>query len=202
MTVESATMSRKRKIERSDIMEADAYARIRKERRAEMIALKRNRRLQVGPNATVHFESFDTMLYQVQEMLHTERGGEAQIPDELAAYNPLVPQGDELVATLMLEMADPERRAGFLAGLGGVEQTISLDLGGERVQADWERDVERTTADGKTSAVHFLHFRFSPGQAAKFREPGAEAVLFIRHPNYGCATVLPEAVRAELARDL
>lgn len=119
--------SRKRKIERADILDWDAYARIRKERRAGMVALKRNRRIQVGPNATVHFESFDTMLYQVQEMLHTERGGEAQIPDELEAYNPLVPQGNELVATLMLEMADPEKRSEFLAGLGGVEQTVSLD---------------------------------------------------------------------------
>lgn len=192
----------KRKIERPDIMEWEDYARIRSERRAAMVALKRNRRLQVGPNATAHFENFDTMLYQVQEMLHTERGGEAQIPDELDAYNPLIPQGNELVATLMLEMADAEQRAEFLSRLGGVEQTVSLDLAGERIQADWERDVERTNADGKTSSVHFLHFRFTPEQAAKFREPGAEAVLFIRHPNYGYATVLSETVRAELARDL
>jgi hypothetical protein len=202
MSTAMNTESRKRKIERADIIDWDAYARIRKERRAGMVALKRNRRIQVGPNATVHFESFDTMLYQVQEMLHTERGGEAQILDELEAYNPLIPKGNELVATLMLEMADPERRSEFLAGLGGVEQTVSLDLGGERALADWERDVERTTSDGKTSAVHFLHFRLSPQQAAKFREPGAEAVFFIRHPNYGYATVLPEAVRAELAKDL
>jgi hypothetical protein len=199
---ESAAMTRKRKIERSDIMDDEAYGRVRKERRAGMIALKRNRRLQVGPNATMHFESFDTMLYQVQEMLYTERGGEVQITDELAAYNPLVPQGNELVATLMLEMADPEGRGAFLSKLGGIEQTVSLDLDGERIQADWERDVERTAPDGKTSSVHFLHFRFSPRQAAKFREPGAEVALFIRHPNYGHAAVLPEATRDELAKDL
>lgn len=195
-------MSGRRRIEASDILDPETYARQRRDRRAAMVALKHNRRIAIGPNATVHFENFDTMLYQVQEMLHAERGGAAQIAAELEAYNPLVPQGDELVATLMLEMEDAGRRAVFLRSLGGVEKTAALEIGGETVAADWERDVERTAADGKTSAVHFLRFRLAPQLAAKFREPGARAVIAINHPNYGHAAVLPEAVRAELARDL
>lgn len=195
-------MSGKRRIEPSDILDPEVYARQRRERRAAMVALKRNRRIAVGPHATMHFENFETMLYQVQEMLHAERGGAAQLADELEAYNPLVPQGGELVATLMIEMEDAGRRAAFLRTLTGVEETVTLEIGGERIAAAWERDVERTASDGKTSAVHFLHFRFSPEAAAKFREPGARAVVAIGHPNYGHAAVLPEAVRAELAQDL
>jgi hypothetical protein len=199
---EGDAMASKRKIERSDVIDNEVYGRERKERRAAMVALKRNRRISIGPNATMHFENFDTMLYQVQEMLHAERGGDAQIPEELEAYNPLVPQGNELVATLMLEMADPVQRDDFLSRLGGVEQAVVLDLAGEKIKADWERDVERTTEAGKTSAVHFLHFRLSPEQAAKFRQPSVQATVFIVHENYGYATILPEATRTELAKDL
>lgn len=192
----------KRDITRADIMPLDAYGAKRKEHRAAMVAAKRNRRLAVGPHATMHFENFATMLYQVHEMLWTERGGEAQLADELAAYNPLVPKGDELVGTFMLEIEDPVQRARVLSGLGGIEETIAIEFGGQTVKAEWEMDVDRTTPEGKTSSVHFLHFRFSPAQKRLFQTPGTRAVLVVSHSNYGHAAVIPETMRAELAEDL
>lgn len=191
-----------RTITPDDIMDMAEYAKIRRQRRADMVARKRLRRLAIGPHATMHFENFDTMLYQVHEMIHTEQGGADQIPDELAAYNPLVPQGNELVATLMLEVEDPVQRAAFLARLGGVEEHIHLSVGDHVVPADWEQDVERTTPDGKTSSVHFLHFRLPPEAAAAFRTPGTRVTMAIEHPAYGHVAIMPEEIRAELAGDL
>jgi hypothetical protein len=189
-------------ITRADIMPLADYARLRPQRRHAMVEAKRHRRVAVGPNATFHFENFATMLHQVHEMLFIEQGGAAQIDGELDAYNPLVPKGNELVATLMLEVEDPVQRAGLLARLGGIEETVTLEFGGQTVRATWEKDVERTTADGKTSAVHFLHFPMTPAQAAGFKTPGTRVVLAIGHRNYGHMTVLPEDVRAALAGDL
>ncbi len=195
-------MPRKRAIEPGDVLDLEAYAAVRKQRRTEMIAHKKDRRLSIGPSLTMHFESFDTMLYQVQEMLHTERGGTEQLEDELRAYQPLIPQGNELVCTFMLEYEDAAIRARELAGLGGIEETVTLEFAGETVRGDWEKDVDRTTPDGKTSSVHFLHFRLAPEQAEMFRETGERVVVAIGHPNYGHMAVMPEATRAVLAEDL
>ncbi len=195
-------MARKRSIERGDILDLDAYAAVRKARRAEMIAHKKDRRMAVGPNLTMHFESFDTMLYQVQEMLHTERGGDEQVDDELRAYQPLIPQGNEIVCTFMLEFEDPAIRARELAGLGGIEETVTLEFADHIVRADWEVDVERTTPEGKTSSIHFLHFRLTEAQAEAFRVQGRRVVVAVGHPGYGHMAVMPEATRAALAEDL
>ena len=195
-------MTRKTAINRADLLDLDAYAVVRKERRAEMIAHKKNRRLAVGPNATMHFESYRTMLYQVQEMLYTERGGEAQLVDELTAYDPLIPKGNELVCTFMLEFEDPTIRDRRLRELGGIEETITLEFDGAKIQADWEKEVERTTAEGKTSAIHFLRFLFTPEQTETFRQPDTRAVIAIGHANYGHMAIVPEIARAELASDL
>ncbi|TAN53599.1 MAG: DUF3501 family protein [Rhodospirillales bacterium] len=192
----------KREITSADILPMHVYGQERKERRARMIALKKNRRVAVGPNATFHFESFDTMLYQVHEMLWTERGGEEQLKDELAAYNPLVPKGNELVATFMLEYEDPERRAQALSCLGGIETTIALEVDGLHIPAQWEQEVERTTAGGKTSSIHFLHFQLPLDAISLFKIPGTRTVLSINHPNYAHMAVIPEMVRTELACDL
>jgi len=189
-------------IKPSDIMDVEAYGATRKQRRAEMVALKKNRRLGVGPHATMYFENYDTMLYQVQEMVFTERGGAAQIVEELEAYNPLVPKGNELVVTVMMEVEDPEKREQLLRRLGGIEETVSIEFDGEKIMADWERDVDRTTPDGKTSAVHFLHFRFSDAQARKFRDESVRAIVAIAHPEYGHMAVIPDAMRSELIGDL
>ncbi len=197
------TMPRsKRAISRTDILPLEVYAKERAELRQNMVAIKRDRRVEVGPFATFHFESFQTMWHQVHEMLLIEKGGEAQIEDELRAYNPLVPQGDELVATVMFEIEDPVRRARVLSELGGIEQHIFLDVEGERVCARPESEVERTTAAGKTSSVHFVHFPLTRAEIQRLKRPGARLVLGFDHPNYQHMAVLPESVRQALAADV
>jgi hypothetical protein len=191
----------KRKITHADILPPADYARERKSLREGVVAVKKRRRIEVGPVATFYFENYQTMWHQVHEMLFIEKGGDAQIPDELAAYNPLIPQGSELVATVMLEIPDPVQRARTLAKLGHVEKHFFIEVGGERVSAVAEEDVERTKEDGKTSSVHFVRFPFAPGQIAAFRKAGARVVLGIDHPNYGHMAILPEEIRAALAED-
>ena len=165
------------------------------------MALKKNRRLPVGPHATFYFENFDTMLSQIQEMLYIEKGGDEQLEDELSAYNPLIPQGRELVATVMFEIDDEVRRRRVLSTLGGIEHQMFIKIGGETVKGVAEDDLDRTTADGKASSVQFVHFPFTEAQIAAFRKPDAEVVLGFSHENYPHMTVMPEAVRAALAKD-
>ena len=191
----------KREIARADILPTADYVKIRKERRAEIVALKKNRRLEVGPFATFHFESWDTIWLQVQEMLYIEKGGEEQVPGELEAYNPLIPRGDELVATVMFEIDDPLRRARVLARLGGVEETGFIEVGGERVRGQPEADQDRPNAEGKASSVQFVRFRFTPAQIARFRTPGAQVLVGFDHPEYGHLAVMPEPMREALAKD-
>lgn len=191
-----------RPITRDDILPLDQYAKVRDERRRRMAELKRNRRVHVGPDVTFYFENFETMLHQVHEMLIVEKGGEEQIEDELRAYNPLVPNGSNLVATMMIEIDDALRRDRVLRELGGVENTVILSFAEHQTRAVPEADVERTTPDGKTSSVHFFKFPLSPAQAAAFRTPGTRAVLAITHPHYDHMAALSEATRAALAADL
>jgi len=190
-----------RQITAADILPAADYARQRKELRASIVAMKRLRRLQVGPYATLHFENFDTMRMQVQEMLHIEKGGAEQLPGELAAYNPLIPNGRELVATALFEIDDPVRRASFLATLGGVEQTAFIDVGGTRVAGVAEADQDRSTAEGKASAVQFIHYPFKPNEIAAFKKAGTRIVVGFDHPAYAHMTVMTDDVRAALASD-
>jgi hypothetical protein len=195
-------LTARRQISRDDLLlDRDAYGAVRAERRRAIWAIKENRRVAVGPFATFMFESFDTMCHQVQEMLYIERGGEEQLAGELAAYNPMVPNGSELVATVMFEIEDPERRDRELKRLTHVERTITIEIDGEVIAARPEDDLERTKDDGKTSSIHFLHFPFTPEQVAKFRVPGARVVLAIGHENYAHMAVLPEAAREALAAD-
>jgi Protein of unknown function (DUF3501) len=185
----------------ADIIPAEEYATRRKELRAAVVALKRQRRLHVGPAATLHFENFETMRMQIQEMLHIERGGAEQLPGELAAYNPLVPNGRELVATVLFEIDDPVRRAAFLAKLGGIEQTGFIEVAGMRIAGVAEADQDRTSAEGKASAVQFVHFSFAAPEIAKFKQPGTRIVVGFDHPAYAHMTVMPEPVRQALASD-
>ena len=195
--------SPRRALTRADIMDMADYAKVRAAKRAAIAALKRHRRLAVGPFATFHFESYETMWMQVHEMLHIERGGEEQITGELEAYNPLIPRGDALVATLMLEIDDPTRRERELYRLAGIEDTIRLEVGGTAVAAQpIEDEVARTSEDGKTSSIHFLRFPFPPAVAARFRTPGARVQLGIDHPAYGHLAIMSEETRAALAEDL
>ncbi len=190
-----------KEITRADILDMAEYAKVRAEKRRALVAIKRNRRVPLGPHATFYFENYETMWQQIHEMLFIERGGEAQIPDELEAYNPLIPNGRELVATLMFEIDNPELRKSVLSRLGGVEETAFLRFAGQEIVATAEEDVDRTTADGKASSVQFLHFAFTDAQAAAFSTPGTEVTLGLKHPAYAHMTVLQEEVRAALAKD-
>lgn len=192
----------KHEITRADIIPMAEYAASRLERRRRLTEYKRDRRVSVGPHATFYFESYETMWHQVHEMLHIEKGGDDQIAGELEAYNPLVPKGRELVATLMFELDNPVARARFLAGLGGVEETVSLEFDGETIKAIPEEDQDRTSEEGKASSVQFVHFPFTDAQAAKFKTPGTRATLAIGHPTYEHAAVIPERTRAALSQDL
>lgn len=190
-----------RRISPADIMPMSQYTKIRAEHRRKLVDVKRARRLHVGPHVTLSFENYDTMWAQVQEMLYIERGGDEQIEGELAAYNPLIPQGNELVATMMIEIEDEGVRRRILAGLGHVETMVSLSFASHQVTAAPEADMDRTTPEGKTSSVHFLHFTFTPEQIAAFRTQGTQVTLGIAHPKYGHLAILPEDSRASLAAD-
>jgi hypothetical protein len=189
-------------ITKADIISDAAYAAERKERRAALLPAKRLRRVALGPYCTLIFESFETMLFQVQEMLLTEKGGDAQLPDELAAYNPLIPQGDELVATILFEIDEPVRRARVLAELGDVEDHFFLEIGDSRAPGLAEGDIDRTREDGKTSSVHFLHFHLTPDQITAFRSPAVPVRIGCDHPRYAHLAALSPETRAELSKDL
>ena len=190
-----------RRITPQDLLPDVEFAKVRKERRAALLPLKRLRRVHLGPFCTFYFESYDTMLFQVQEMLLTEKGGAEQVPDELAAYNPLIPQGRELVATVMFEIEDPVRRAYSLARLGGAEDCFYVQIGEDKVYGAAEGDVERTREDGKTSSVHFLHFPLTADQIAVFRDPSVTILIGCDHEQYAHMAMLSPATRAELAKD-
>ena len=195
-------MSPKTNITPADILQIADYEAIRNERRGEIASIKKNRRLSVGPHATFYFECFDTVWYQIHEMLRIEKGGQEQIPDEIEAYDTLIPKGSELVATLMFEIPDAAQRARVLAGLGGVEETVTLEIGSETVTATAEEDVDRTTSDGKASSVQFVHFPLTLKQKSAFLNSENRVTLGIGHANYGHIAVIPDAMRQELSRDL
>jgi hypothetical protein len=190
-----------RTITPEDILPPAEFAKARGARRKAILPKKQLRRVAVGPVATFYFECFETMLWQVEEMLHIEKGGAEQLADELNAYNPLIPQGSELVATVMFEIDEPERRLSVLRQLGGVERAMFIEVAGERVMGVPTDDVERTTPDGKTSSVHFVRFAFTEAQKAKFRAPSNPAVVGIAHEHYGHMAQLSAASQAELATD-
>jgi hypothetical protein len=134
-------------------------------------------------------------------MLYIEKGGVEQIDGELEAYNPMIPNGSELTATVMFEIPDPDRRKAVLGSLGGIEETAFISVGGEIIKGLAEADQDRTNAAGKASSVQFIHFPFTKAQIEAFRQPGAEVVLGFKHPNYGHMMTLPETVRQALSAD-
>jgi hypothetical protein len=188
-----------RKITPNDILSEGEYSHRRTELRSEAIALKKPRRVEVGPFATFYFENYHTMWLQVMEMLRIEKGGVEQLSGELEVYNPLIPQGDELIATLMLEIEDSNRRNAVLLTLGGIEETVFMEIGPERIAAAPTDYDDRTTPDGKTSSVHWLRFKFTKDQIARFKTE--HVVIGIGHPNYGHMAVLSEETRKALAKD-
>ena len=180
----------KREIQKSDIMPLDAYIKDRKELRKNIVNFKKNRRVALGPYATFYFESYETMLAQVQEMLYIEKGGDEQLHDELIAYNPLIPNGKELTATLMFEIDNPISRAAFLGKVGGIEEMVFMKINGETVKAVPEEDVDRTSAEGKASSVQFIHFNFTDEQIQKFKSNDVNIELGMDHKEYSHTTKL------------
>ncbi|WOF75966.1 DUF3501 family protein [Parvibaculaceae bacterium PLY_AMNH_Bact1] len=196
-------MSAARKsISPDDILDMKTYEGERDDRRAHLRDIKRDRRVEVGPCATFYFENYDTMLHQIHEMLRIEGGGAEQMKDELDAYNPLIPQGRDLVATLMFEIDDEVRRDRMLRQLSHVEETCYLQVGDQKVMARAEDDVERTKDDGKTSSIHFLHFDLSDAQAESFKNGDIVVSVGIGHENYAHAAGLNKSVRSALSGDL
>src|SRR5712692_43911 len=157
----------RRQLTPADFLPLEEYSRIRPQRRREITELKKHRQVAVGPFATFYFENFATMWGQVQEMLYIEKGGAAQLADELAAYNPLIPQGSELVATAMFEIDDPERRARALTRLGVIE--IRMAAGVARIGGEPDPTRENTSPEGKASAVQFIRFPFTRDEIAVFK---------------------------------
>jgi hypothetical protein len=197
----SESHAKKRRLERADILPPDEYAGTRREHRRRVNELKRRRRIEVGPFATFYFENYTTMWHQVHEMLHIERGGEAQIEGEIEAYNPLIPQGSELVATVMFEIDDPRRRDRELRRLGGSEKHALVEIGGERIRGQPDPTRENTDPEGKASSVQFVRFPFTREQIARFRTPEITTLVGFDHPNYGHLATMPEPIRAALAED-
>ena len=191
----------KRQIEKKDLLPSDVYAKSRKQIRKDLVEFKKDRRIALGPYATFYFESFETMVAQVQEMLHIEKGGDEQLKDELIAYNPLVPNGKELTATLMFEIDNPISRSAFLGKVGGIEEKIFIKINDEIVKAVPEEDVDRTSAEGKASSVQFIHFKLNDDQISKFKSDSATIELGIDHKEYTHTTRLAENSVKSLCAD-
>jgi hypothetical protein len=191
----------KRQIEKEDLLPFDVYAKSRKQIRKDLVEFKKNRRIALGPYATFYFESFETMVAQVQEMLHIEKGGDEQLKDELIAYNPLVPNGKELTATLMFEIDNPISRSAFLGKVGGIEEKIFMKINDEIIKAVPEEDVDRTSAEGKASSVQFIHFKLNDDQISKFKSDSATIELGIDHKEYTHTTRLAENSVKSLCAD-
>ena len=191
----------KREIQKSDIMPLDAYVKDRKKLRKNIVNFKKNRRVALGPYATFYFESYETMLAQVQEMLYIEKGGDEQLHDELIAYNPLIPNGKELTATLMFEIDNPISRAAFLGKVGGIEEMVFMKINGETVKGVPEEDVDRTSAEGKASSVQFIHFNFTDEQIQKFKSSDVNIELGVDHREYSHTTKLSKENIASLSAD-
>ena len=190
-----------REVTKADLIPADEYAKNRKTYRKEIVSYKKNRRVSLGPYANFYFESYETMKAQIQEMLYIEKGGDEQLKDELAAYNPLIPNGKELIATLMFEIDNPLSRAEFLNKVGGIEEKVFLKIGEEKIKSIPEQDVDRTSAEGKASSVQFIHFKFTDAQIKKFKDKTSDISIGVDHEMYTHSAKLDESAKSALALD-
>jgi hypothetical protein len=190
-----------REVTKADLIPADEYAKNRKAYRKEIVSYKKDRRISLGPYANFYFESYETMRAQIQEMLHIEKGGDEQLKDELIAYNPLIPNGKELTATLMFEIDNPVSRSAFLSKVGGIEEKVFIKINRESIKAIPEEDVDRTSAEGKASSVQFIHFKFTEEQIQKFKSDGVEVEIGIDHKEYSHTTKLSALNLSSLSAD-
>jgi len=190
-----------KEVTKEDLIPLEEYAQKRKNLRREIINYKKNRRVSLGPYANFYFESYKTMKAQIQEMLYIEKGGDEQLRDELAAYNPLIPKGNELIATLMFEIDNPTLRLDFLNKVGGVEKKVYMQVGDEKISATPEKDLDRTSDEGKASSVQFSHFNFSKQQINNFIDINKDIIIGIDHKSYNHMTKISEEVRKSLVED-
>ena len=188
-------------IQKSDLLAPDVYEKNRRQMRKDLVEFKKDRRVPLGPYATFYFECYETMLAQVQEMLHIEKGGDEQLNDELTAYNPLIPNGKELISTLMFEIDNPVIRATFLGKLGGVEENVFIKIDNDVIYGKPEIDVDRTSVEGKASSVQFIHFEFDQNQISKFKGNNVSIELGIDHKEYSHSTKLSESTIKALSSD-
>jgi hypothetical protein len=190
-----------KKLTHADLWKLEDYARERTAFRTKVIAHKKSRTVHLGPHLTLIFEDRLTVQYQVQEMLRIERIFEAAaIDEELGAYNPLIPDGANLKATLLIEYDDVELRKRELEKLRGIEDDIVLEVGDARAVAIADEDLDRSN-ETKTSAVHFLRFELDPALIAAARA-GAPLALAVDHPHYSARAAIEGPVRAALIADL
>ena len=189
-------------IKRDSLMSLETYARERAGFRAKVLEHKKNRTVHLGEHVTLHFEDELTIRYQVQEMLRIERIFEEDgIQGELDAYNPLIPDGGNWKATMLIEYPDADERRRMLARLKGIERSVWVQVeGGERVAAIADEDLERENAE-KTSSVHFLRFELPEAARKRLRE-GGKVTVGVDHPEYRAQAELSAAVRGALAADL
>ena len=187
---------------RDDLWSLEEYAGRRAEFRQQVLAHKKLRQVALGPHATLYFEDQLTMHYQVQEMLRVERIFEAaEIEEELEAYNPLIPNGSNWKATFMIEYGDVEERQRALANMGGIEETVWVQVGdGTKAYAIANEDMERTR-DSKAAAVHFMRFELSGHDLAELRQ-GAAVHMGLDHASLANSVTLEATVRAALCKDL
>ena len=195
-------MSKKaREVTKEDIIPLEQYSKNREQLRKEVIKFKKARRVPLGPYAMFYFECYETMLAQIQEMLYIEKGGTNQLKDELRAYNPLIPKGKELVATLMFEIDNALSRTEFLAKVGGIDEKVFIKINDEIINSTSEKDVERTSSEGKASSVQFIHFNFTDEQIIKFKSLDNKVILGIEHNLYNHTTKISEYTRRALIKD-
>ena len=188
-------------IQPEDIYERKDYINIRPQLRKEIVDRKRKRRIDIGPYVTLYFENRDTIIHQINEMVFIENGGSEQIKEEIDAYKSLVPNGKELVATVMIEIDNPLKRAEVLSKMGGFEETFTIKMLDKLVSGKAELDVDRTTADGKASSVQFIHFSFTEEDIKIFRDEISKIELLINHRAYAHSTTLQRETKDELSKD-
>ena len=188
-------------IEKSDILSRDEYKSMRKNLREKMVLRKKFRRVDIGPYVTMYFENKDTIIHQINEMVYIENGGDEQINDEISAYESLIPDGQELIATVMIEIDSPIKRAEFLAKMGGFEEQISIKVGDQLIKGRAELDGDRTTADGKASSVQFVHFEFNENAVEIINNHMDNVTISIDHENYKHSSILNIDTVKELVKD-
>ena len=188
-------------IKAEDIYDRKDYLTKRTQLRKEMVSRKKRRRIDIGPYITLYFENRDTIIHQINEMVFIENGGEEQIHEEIAAYKSLIPNGKELIATVMVEIDNPLKRSEVLSKLGGFEETFAIKVGNNIVEGKAELDVDRTTADGKASSVQFVHFNFNEEDIKNFKDDNVKVELSINHREYSHSTLLQFDTKSELSGD-